>query len=352
MNHASLPSPGISPAAEMPAAATVSAVALAPAAEWFPDFPQTWYLLGPARQLRERPQSFGMFGRRLVAFRGQGGVPALIDAECAHMGNYMDRGRVVDGCIECPFHGWRYDGSGQCAKIPAQAEIPAATRRRAFPVAERHGLLFAHFGSRPRFDVPQFFQPSDVQLVPGRPVRYTMGSPWWVFAANGFDMQHFALVHDRQVIGEPQVDSPDPFGRRIQLDFRVTGKSLADRFIRTFLGDRAHVSITVWGGNLVGVTARFPRTVSRLLFASHPDGRQRTQATLVVFAERGSRYTRWMVPLSLWVRRLLTTAFVRDDTNRVTRAIYRPESLIAADRVMIDYYRWLAALCSTEESES
>jgi len=325
---------------------------LAPAVEWFPDFPQSWYLIGPENQLRDEPRRCDMFGRRLVLFRGAGGKPALIDAECAHMGADLACGQVVDGCVECPFHGWRYDASGACVKIPAQGDIPAASHRRAFPVAARHGLLFAYFGRQPRFGIPQIFEPHDVELVPSRPMQYVMGSPWWVFAANGFDMQHFGLVHDRQVIGEPHVDSPDPFSRRIRLDFRVTGHSLSDRFIRAFLGDRAQVSIVIWGGNLVGVTGQFPRATSRLIFATHPIGRDQTQATLVVFAERGRGWRRLLLPVSLWVRRLLTSAFVRDDTQRITRAVYRPESLIEADRVMIDYYHWLAALCSTEESES
>lgn len=51
-------------------------------------------------------------GRNVVLFRGQNGKAYVLDAYCAHMGAHLGVGGKVrfDTCIECPFHGWAFDG--------------------------------------------------------------------------------------------------------------------------------------------------------------------------------------------------------------------------------------------------
>ena len=43
-----------------------------------------------------------------------------VDAYCPHLGANMAAGGVVKGdCIECPFHGWQFEGhDGTCSSIP------------------------------------------------------------------------------------------------------------------------------------------------------------------------------------------------------------------------------------------
>ncbi len=59
-------------------------------------------------------------GQQVAVFRGQDGKAYVVDAYCPHLGaNLAVGGRVVGGCIECPFHGWQFRGAdGKCVKIP------------------------------------------------------------------------------------------------------------------------------------------------------------------------------------------------------------------------------------------
>lgn len=42
----------------------------------------------------------------------------MLDAYCPHLGaNMGEGGRVVDDCLECPFHNWRFRGDGECHTI-------------------------------------------------------------------------------------------------------------------------------------------------------------------------------------------------------------------------------------------
>jgi nitrite reductase/ring-hydroxylating ferredoxin subunit len=52
-------------------------------------------------------------GERLAVIRHDGGVSA-IHGVCAHQGGPLYEGKVIDGCLTCPWHGWQYrPGDGQ-----------------------------------------------------------------------------------------------------------------------------------------------------------------------------------------------------------------------------------------------
>ena len=85
------------------------------------------------------------FGRDLVVFRGEDGAAHVLDAYCPHLGAHLGvGGKVVGNAIQCPFHGWRWDGAGACTDVPYAKKIPALARigDLAHARAERlrHGL--------------------------------------------------------------------------------------------------------------------------------------------------------------------------------------------------------------------
>ena len=82
--------------------------------------------------------------------------PRAAPDRCPHRGTRLSLGRVCDGQIECPYHGWRFDGAGRCAH-PRAARLHAAglTRPGHDTLSEAHGLLWLHLqddAARPRFD--------------------------------------------------------------------------------------------------------------------------------------------------------------------------------------------------------
>ena len=44
----------------------------------------------------------------------------MVAFRCAHRGTQLSVGWVEDDCIRCRYHGWRYDGSGQCVEQPGE----------------------------------------------------------------------------------------------------------------------------------------------------------------------------------------------------------------------------------------
>jgi 3-ketosteroid 9alpha-monooxygenase subunit A len=93
-----------------------------------------------------------------VAFRDDDGSVRVLDAHCAHLGANMARGgRIVDGTLECPFHGWRWNGSGQNTCIPYSEGVNRAQRVPVWTTAEVDGLLYVWHGDSP---TPEWSVPS------------------------------------------------------------------------------------------------------------------------------------------------------------------------------------------------
>ena len=85
----------------------------------FEGFANVWTPLLNAKALKDKPLRRVLAGEPVVLFRGaDGAVGALID-RCPHRGVALSLGRIAeDGCLECPFHGWRFDTAGRNQRTP------------------------------------------------------------------------------------------------------------------------------------------------------------------------------------------------------------------------------------------
>lgn len=167
----------------------------------FAGFPKVWTPLIPARRLRDKPVRLIVAGEPVVLFRGHGGsVGALID-RCPHRGAALSAGRLTrDGCIECPFHGWRFDPSGANRHVPlnphAKRTLLGAT---ALPLRQYGDLLWLYTAATdapPEPDVPE-------GLVARGLARIYVMRRWrchWTRAMeNMLDSPHLPFVHRRSI---------------------------------------------------------------------------------------------------------------------------------------------------------
>ena len=80
-----------------------------------------------------------LLGQPLVVFRTTNGQPAVLEDRCAHRHAPLSAGRVCSGELECPYHGWRYGGSGEVKRVPAlgEATAPPDVGVTAMPAVEQ-----------------------------------------------------------------------------------------------------------------------------------------------------------------------------------------------------------------------
>ena len=111
----------------------------------FPAFPNGWFALCFADEvLPGAVLALHRLGRDLVAWRDGEGAVRVADAYCPHLGAHFGHGgAVIDGELRCPFHHWRYDGSGACTYAAGAKRLPAGAKLHLLPALERNRLVFA-----------------------------------------------------------------------------------------------------------------------------------------------------------------------------------------------------------------
>ena len=79
-----------------------------------------WYPICTSEELdQENPRQAELLDVRLVAFRDSGGNARVLSDTCIHRGGSLGKGKVIDDCVQCPYHGWEFDGDGQLHKDSA-----------------------------------------------------------------------------------------------------------------------------------------------------------------------------------------------------------------------------------------
>jgi phenylpropionate dioxygenase-like ring-hydroxylating dioxygenase large terminal subunit len=317
-----------------------------PSAVRFATYPVSWYFFCAVLELKRGPVSRDLFGRRLVVFRTDSGRIAALEARCSHLAADLGCGRVVGEAIRCPFHHWEYGTDGKCSHIPASREIPGFAKQQCFPIQERHGYLYVFNGPQALFPLPFYPDVEPADLICGNPFVVELGCPWFMVGANAFDAQHFQGAHDRELQSEPQVECPTPYSRRAWARFGVVGNSLQDRLTRWLAGNVVDLSITDHGGNFLLATATFQRTRTYGMVVTTPLAESRVLVRVFVMKQRSSSPLArlFLDRLSLAVRRKFINEFLASDIVNLTGVRYDPSRLISADRIMAEYFQWLAVV--------
>ncbi len=170
----------------------------------FQGFARVWTVATAQKLAHDRPLAVTVAGERIVFFRDrEGRARALLD-RCPHRGVALSLGTVRDGCIACPFHGWRFDGEGRACEVPynpdAKRELLGAT---AIPCEERVGMLWIYTapcegGVAPEpFELPGLLGDTSLTHVVDELVWDTH---WTRAMENMLDWPHLPFVH-RTTIG-------------------------------------------------------------------------------------------------------------------------------------------------------
>lgn len=78
----------------------------------------------------------------VVLFRSPDGSPVAMEDRCCHRNLPLSRGSLLPEGLQCGYHGFTYDMTGRCIRIPGQDSVPAQARVRTYPVVERHRWIW------------------------------------------------------------------------------------------------------------------------------------------------------------------------------------------------------------------
>jgi 3-ketosteroid 9alpha-monooxygenase subunit A len=169
-------------------------------------FATGWYVIASAAELSAgKVLSLKYFGKKLVAFRGEGGAAHILDAYCPHLGADLGvGGKVVGDTIQCPFHAWRFGGDGACAEIPygKRDKIPPRACIKSWSVLERNGLVFVwydRFDRAPSFEIPVIAEYGTDEWTSWTLDLMTIKTQPREIIENVADRAHFPRVHTTNI---------------------------------------------------------------------------------------------------------------------------------------------------------
>jgi phenylpropionate dioxygenase-like ring-hydroxylating dioxygenase large terminal subunit len=177
----------------------------------FPSYPNGWFAvafspeIAPGAVVTRRA-----FGQDIVVYRTESGAVAVTDPHCPHVGAHLGHGgRVVGETLRCPFHGWCFDGRGECVSIPGAAKIPPKAALRTWPVREQNGVIFVYHDSA---GAPPMWEPPvlpDEGWTANRTILWTLRTHPQEVMENTVDQAHLVPIHgvDRAtIVRQPSCD--------------------------------------------------------------------------------------------------------------------------------------------------
>jgi nitrite reductase/ring-hydroxylating ferredoxin subunit len=161
-------------------------------------FAPGWYTIAASKDIGTRPKPFLLNGLPIVTFRDSSGQSVALLDRCSHRNAPLSAGRVVGDNIECHYHGWQFDGAGECKAVPGLCGQPehAARRVPSFACRESQGWVwvYSEAGVEPDsepYEIPFADQPGYLTIRQ----RLQMPGPLDAVAENALDVPHTAFVH-------------------------------------------------------------------------------------------------------------------------------------------------------------
>ena len=155
---------------------------------WHPVYRSQDLAPGSAKPIR-------IMNEDLTLYRGETGSPHLVGSRCRHRGTQLSVGWIEGDCIRCFYHGWKYDGHGQCLEQPAEPKpFAEKVRIKAYAVEDYLGVIFAYMGEGEATPLPRY---ANFETDEGLHVVETnyRGFNFFQDFENGMDRVHGGFVH-------------------------------------------------------------------------------------------------------------------------------------------------------------
>lgn len=212
-----------------------------------------WYIAAWSHEVTRELFERTLLGEPVVFYRTEGGIPVAVAGRCPHRRFPLVRASLIGDSLQCAYHGWTFDCTGKCVRIPSQEEVPAAFRVHAYPLVEKWQWLWIWMGD------PAKAGPS---LIPDHRELH-LEDPNWLASIGGveplkaryqlmnenvLDLTHISYVHMRTIGTEAIAQTPVRFEDR--------GRYL--HAIRDILDDR----VTPFHAKALGIEGRVDRVLA------------------------------------------------------------------------------------------
>jgi phthalate 4,5-dioxygenase oxygenase subunit len=152
------------------------------------------------------PVRVKLLSERIIAFRDSEGRYGLIDEFCAHRGVSLWFGRNEHGGIRCPYHGWKYDYTGQCLEVPSEPVESGFCQKiklTGYPLVKVGDVLWTYMGPaehKPPLPEWEFARVPAEQTFTSKRLQECN---WLQAMEGGIDSSHVSWLHSGNLNSDP-----------------------------------------------------------------------------------------------------------------------------------------------------
>jgi phthalate 4,5-dioxygenase oxygenase subunit len=152
------------------------------------------------------PVRVQLLSERLIAFRDSEGRLGLMDELCAHRRVSLWFGRNEESGLRCPYHGWKFDVTGQCVDIPSEppeSTLCSKIRLKAYSLVEKGGILWAYMGDPEKKPPLPEFEVLNVRPEQRFVSKRFQECNWLQAMEGGIDSSHVSFLHGGSLASDP-----------------------------------------------------------------------------------------------------------------------------------------------------
>ncbi len=170
-----------------------------------------WYVAGWSSEFGEDLSAITVLEENLVLFRNSKGNVVALEDRCPHRLLPLSKGKRIGDDIQCGYHGMTFGADGRCVRIPGQQNVPASAYVHAYPIHERHDIVWIWMGEPERaevadvFDMPEF---SDPNWHAHKGEALHLNAHYLNVAENLVDPAHVSFVHPTTLGNASSEDVP------------------------------------------------------------------------------------------------------------------------------------------------
>jgi len=293
-----------------------------------------WFAVAFTSDLvRGKPFESALSGQTVAVFRDDAGNPVVLDAHCSHMGvKFTSGGRIVNGNVECPFHGFQFDKDGKCVKGYEGCKLPKNNKVKSYPAVERDGVIFAFFGEGEPWEfIEKRKSPRGKTWNRGVSQYRRVSLHGQQLHENTPDSGHFARVHGLEVLENSELT----INKHVLTQYYAVRPFGLPKFLEDM---RVKVNVTLVGLGYADTIVETPFFTSRTRIMTTQVTSTVTDIRLWVQVEKPRVFPRWMVT-SLLGRQFFNET--RQDVNILSEARFVEKPRLAdGDGEILKFRKW------------
>jgi len=161
-----------------------------------------WYLICPSVELRNEIIKYKILDEELILFRNPDNSITVLEDRCCHRNVNLSLGYLRKERIVCGYHGWEYDKTGNCVKIPSQLpgdKIPPTAKIKSYPVQDFNKWVWVFIGEPEKANEVKPTNIPEMNEWPFTYKAYTFKANLESTAESLIDPYHIGFVHRNSI---------------------------------------------------------------------------------------------------------------------------------------------------------